>query len=338
MVAEHREGNFNKVTEQIIAKTRELADGLGQPLCLAILGSEEDEKLLEKISGRGIDKCYFASHKLLADYDTGTYKKVLNELIKELKPLMVFGGATSLGRDLFPRLAARLDVDFVPDVIDIKIDNGKIVLKRTMQSGRIYADLEVHTQTEDRQAPVVLTVLSGISSTSVANDTRQTEIIKIEPELSEADLHVRFIEIVKSEGKIPLFDAEVIISGGRGMGNSKNFGDLENLTDWFRKKGKKASVGASRRVVDPPLRWRDYSDQVGLTGNKDLTPELYIACGISGAFQHLVGMRRSKCIIAINIDLQAPIFKVADYGIVGNVLEILPLLTKELQTQTQAKK
>lgn len=323
VIAEHKEGNFNKVTFQIISKARELANGLSQELSLVILGSGSGtDGLLEKTKGRGVDKCYLISHKLLTNYDTETYVKVLSGLIRETNPTIILGGSTFIGNDLFSCLAARLKVGFLSDVISIKTDGKKIIVERPVYGGRVISLTEVQTG--------LITIPANAFPNMPQSDFGKTEVIKKEAVIQE-NTRAKFIEIVKSAGKTELAEADIVVSGGRGMQSAKNFETLKELAEIIEKvSGLKTAIGASRAAVY--AGFQPYERQIGQTG-KEVRPLLYMMFGISGQPQHLTGMRWSKCIVAINKDPQAPIFKIANYGLVEDLFgaRIIPLLTDKIR-------
>lgn len=325
VIAEYNEGNFNKVTFQIISKARELANDLSQELSLVILGSEIDG-FLEKAKGRGIDKCYLISHKLLEVYNNEIYVKILADLIREIKPNIILGGSTFTGNDLFACLSPELMISFLSDVNAIKINNGKIIAERPIYGGRIISLIEVQR--------ALITIPTNAFSDIARADPGKTDVVKKEVVLQE-NTRVKFQEIVRVGGKTELTEADIVVSGGKGTQSAKNFESLEALAEILEKaSGLKAAIGASRAAVY--AGFQPQHRQVGQTG-KEVRPLLYIMFGISGQPQHLTGMRWSKYIVAVNKDRQSPIFKIANYGIVDDLFAIVPLLTGKIR-ELEAKR
>jgi electron transfer flavoprotein alpha subunit len=245
--------------------------------------------------------------------------KVLGGLISAQQPSIVLLGASAQGKDLSARLAARLGVGLAMDCVGLRLDGGRLISRRPLFAGKVYAELAAK-----EQAPQMASARPNVLSLIAPDPSRQAEVIPVEVALEDKDTRTKVVEVLKEEGtRVDLTEAEIIVSGGRGMKATENFKILEDLADVIR-----ASVGASRSAVD--AGWRPHKDQVGQTG-KVVTPNLYIACGISGAIQHLAGMGSSKVIVAINKDPDAPIFQKADYGIVGDLFEVVPALTEEFK-------
>jgi electron transfer flavoprotein alpha subunit len=259
------------------------------------------------------------SHDLLAQYTTDGYAKALADLIAKEQPSMVFFGATVMGKDLAPKVAARVNAGLAADCVDIKLDGDKVVVRRPMFSGKVYAEVAFQN-TEITMASFRPNVLVA----TAPDAGRTAEVVSVTPELAAADIRVKVLEVVKTAaGKVDLTEAERIVSGGRGMKGPENYAMIEELAGVIG-----ATVGASRAAVD--AGWRPLSDQVGQTG-KVVSPNLYIACGISGAIQHYAGMGTSKMIVAINKDSEAPIFTKCDYGIVDDLFKVIPALTAEVK-------
>jgi len=248
-------------------------------------------------------------------YSSEAIVSALVRLADEEKPDYIVFGQTPIGRDISARLASVLGVGYLNDVINLRKEDGSFVFEKPLYAGKIIGVFSFSSP-----APSVLTVRPNIFPVKQTED-RGARIDRAEIDTSLARAFVREI-LKKKEGMLDLKEADIVISGGRGLGEAKNF---ELLFDFAKSIG--AAVGASRAVVD--AGWIDHSHQVGQTG-KTVNPSLYIACGISGAIQHLVGMRTSKCIVAVNNNPNAPIFKVADYGIVGDLFEVIPLLKEEI--------
>ena len=316
--AEANHGKIARVSLELLGRGRELADVLNVKIA-AILLTDKDNFSKELIS-YGADKVYLMEDALLKDYDTEVYTKVIAEGIKKYSPQIVIYGATHIGRDLAPRLARRLETGLTADCTGLDItDKGELLQTRPAFGGNLMAQILC------KKMPQMSTVRPGVMQISPQDTEKKGEIINLEVSLSSEDLKTKLKEAVKSAKKIiNLEEAEIIVSGGRGMGTKENFSKLiHDLAKVLN-----AEVGASRAAVD--AGWADKPHQVGQTG-KTVRPKVYIACGISGAIQHRAGMQNSDMIIAVNKDPSAEIFKVADYGFVADVNEFIPALIEELK-------
>ena len=317
-IAEQREGKLRKITYEMVSEGRRLADALGQELTTVLLGSDIKEKAAE-LAKYGADKVIVASDPRLEPYTTDAYVAVISELVKAGDPSILILGASVQGKDLAARLAARLNVGMAQDCTAFAIEDGNLVATRPIYAGKAYAKL-----TYENSFPQMATARPNVMSIGAPDESRTAEIIDASFSLEDDALKTKVVDIVKDvSGKVDLTEADKIVSGGRGMKGPENYKILEDLADVFG-----ASVGASRSAVD--AGWRPHADQVGQTG-KVVSPTLYIACGISGAIQHLAGMSTSKVIVAINKDADAPIFQKADYGVVADLFEAVPALTEEVK-------
>lgn len=325
VVSEQREGRLMEVSLELLGEGRVLAEKLGVDLSAVLLGSGLDH-LVGKLISAGADRVYLADDPGLKDYEGDTYTRVLVDLIEERKPEIVLIGATMIGRALAPRLAARLKTGLTADCTGLDVDqDGKLLQTRPALGGHIMATI-ICPDHRPQMATVRPKVFKKIDPdlTRQAGSARQGEIIKLRPRIEEADIRTRILEVVKEmKGEINIAEADIIVSGGRGLGRAENFKIIEELAATLG-----GAVGASRAAVD--AGWISSYHQVGQTG-KTVAPKLYIACGISGAIQHLAGMQSSECIVAINRDASAPIFNAATYGIVGDIFEVVPLLTGKLK-------
>jgi electron transfer flavoprotein alpha subunit len=269
----------------------------------------------------GADKVLVFDADVLKDYTTDAYTKVVCDAVKEGDPNVLLGPATASGKDFLPKVAARLGTGLASDCIDVKIEGGKLIATRPMYAGKCV----VETTTPDA-APQMASIRPNVLAVGEADASKTAEIVKKDVNVSDADLKAVLKEIIKGASeKVDLTEAAIIVSGGRAMKEADNFKLLWDLADAL---GAGTTVGASRAAVDSGYATHDM--QVGQTG-KVVNPNLYIACGISGAIQHLAGMRTSKVIVAINKDPEAPIFQKADYGLVGDLFKIVPLLTEEVK-------
>jgi electron transfer flavoprotein alpha subunit len=310
-ITEQRDGELRKVSFEIVSEGRRVADGLGTELTAVLLGSGVDG-LAEELKKYGPDKILVADDAGLADYTTDAYCNVLAELIQSSDPAVVITGASAQGKDLAGRLAAKLDAGVAMDCVKVQIENGNLICTRPMFGGKINADVEIEG---DRQIVAIRPNVMDI--TEAAKDSA---IEKPAVQLGEVKTTIVDKKMDTSD-KVELTEADIIVSGGRGTGG--DYASIEALAGALG-----AAVGASRSAVDEG--WRPHSDQVGQTG-KTVSPTLYIACGISGAIQHLAGMSTSKYIVAINKDEEAPIFSKADFGIVGDLFEVVPVLAEEVK-------
>jgi len=315
VVAEVREGELKKVTLEMIGKGREIAQALGGTVNVVVMGSGVSP-LADMVCRYGVKKVYLADDPALKNYAPQGYTKVLTDLIKESGPAVVLLAASTRGKDLAPRVAARLAVGLASDCIGIEVQDGRLLISRPIYAGKAIAKVVEETR------PQMATVRPNIFPTPEPETSSTAEVMNIS--VDTGDVRAKVIEMLKEAGgRVELTEADIVVSGGRGMKGPENFALLEELANVLG-----AAVGASRAAVD--AGWRDHSYQVGQTG-KVVTPTLYIACGISGAIQHLAGMKTSKYIVAINKDPEAPIFKVADYGIVGDLFKVVPVLTEEFK-------
>jgi electron transfer flavoprotein alpha subunit len=335
--AEQRQGELNSVAIELLGEGRKLATERNTELCALLLGENVDG-IAEELGKYGADKVYVADSPLLKNYTTDGYTKVICQAIDQYQPEIILLGATHIGRDLGPRVAKKtttgltadcthLDInsdkylEYLNSVTTAKVSEAKIAaheggLKMTRPAfgGNLMATIVCPAT-----RPQMATVRPGVMDKAVKDESRKAEIIKLDFQLEDADIRTKVIEIVKTaKDMVSLTDAEIIVSGGAGLGNADGFKLLQDFADSIG-----AVVGASRAAVDNG--WIDHSHQVGQTGTT-VKPKIYIACGISGAIQHLAGMQSSDIIIAINKNAIAPIFDVADYGIVGDLYKIVPML------------
>jgi electron transfer flavoprotein alpha subunit len=280
------------------------------------------EALARELIAHGTDRVYLAQDPVLAHYRTGPYTDVLAGMINQHKPEVVLISATPQGRDLAPRVAARVSAGLTADCTGLDIDESERLLVQTRPAfgGNLMATIVC------RQArPQMATVRPGVMKALDCDPARKGEVVSIPVHLDERGVLAKIVEVMQqeSDGKVNLQDAQIIVSGGRGLGRPENFAIIRELADALG-----GAVGASRAAVD--AGWIPAYHQVGQTG-RTVQPKLYIACGISGAVQHLAGMQSSDIIIAINKDPHAPIFNTATYGVVGDLFEIVPALTRKLR-------
>lgn len=316
---EQRDGLVQKVSLELISKGRAIADELGVKLKGAVL-CKSLKTPVEELIQLGCDEVIMVEHDSLEPYTTEPYAKALTAIIGSHKPEIVLVGATTIGRDLAPRVSARVNTGLTADCTSLEVDleARNLLMTRPAFGGNIMATIICPDH-----RPQMSTVRPGVMIMRELDATRTGEVSKFDAGLSMADVNIEVLEVVKEDKKkANIEDANILISGGRGVGHPDNMRNLEVLAE---KLG--GTVSASRAVVD--AGWIDRGHQVGQTG-KTVRPDLYIACGISGAIQHLAGMEESEFIIAINKDETAPIFEAADLGIVGDVNKVVPELVKLL--------
>lgn len=318
IIVEQRDLQIRKVSLELLSQGRIIADETGEPLVAVVLG-QGIEGLAQTVTAAGADKVILIDDAKLADYTTGAYTSVLNKLIRKEEPQAVLMGNTAIGKDLAPRLAHRLGVGLASDCTGMEKDaNSFLTFKRPIYAGKAFAYLSSNVR------PIMATIRPNTFKANAPDDSRQAEVVKETVDIDSADLRAILKEVAIAASKRPdLTEANIIVSGGRGMKGPENYVILEELADVIG-----AAVGASRAAVDSG--WKEHKFQVGQTG-KTVAPTLYIACGISGAIQHLAGMGSSKFIVAVNKDPEANIFNVADYGIVGDLFEVVPILTQEFK-------
>lgn len=323
--AEQREGELQKVSLELLGEGRRQADKLGVKLTALLLGSNI-EGLSKTLAEHGADEVLIADDKLLEHYTTDAYTKVICHLVNERKPGILFVGATFIGRDLGPRVAARLNTGLTADCtsIDVEVENGDLLATRPAFGGNLMATIAC-----PEHRPQMATVRPGVFA-KVESDGANCNIEKVNVELTDSDVRTKVLETVKTaKDIIDISEAKVIVSGGRGVGSKENFALLEELANILG-----GTVAGSRAAVEKG--WIENAYQVGQTG-KTVKPSIYIACGISGAIQHVAGMQDSDMIIAVNKDETAPIMKVADYAIVGDIKKVLPELIAQAKEIVEAE-
>jgi len=311
LVAEQRDGALRKVSFEVASTARSLADELGEEVCAILLGCGI-EGIAGELGKYGVDKVFVADDVVFEQYTTDAYSAAVAKVIAENDPSILILAASIQGKDLSSRLVGKLATGMATDCVDLKIMDGNLVATRPMYAGKCYAEVVVSG------TPQMASLRPNVFP--VIENKKAGEVVKFGPSLNAGELRTKVLEVQKdSSGKLDLTEADIVVSGGRGMKSPENYKIIEELAD---KLG--ATVGASRAAVD--AGWRPQTDQVGQTG-KTVCPKVYIACGISGQIQHLIGMKSSDVIVAINKDPDAPIFKFATYGIVGDLFKIVPLLT-----------
>jgi electron transfer flavoprotein alpha subunit len=316
VLADLRNGSVRNVTFEMLSAAKKLANG--GAVIASIIGNIGGNIKAEELAHYGADKVLVANDAGLENYVPDAYAAVLENMIKDVNPNLVLMAHSAIGRDLAPKLAARFAAGQVSDIIDVTEEGGNLVFTRPIYAGKAFTK---NTVAGDL---VFATVRPNNLPADEADASRTAEVVNVPVSLPADSLRTFIKEIVKkSTGGVDLSEAKIIVSGGRGVKSAEGFKPLYELAEVLG-----AAVGASRGACD--AGYCDYALQIGQTG-KVVTPDLYFAIGISGAIQHLAGMSNSKVIVAINKDPEAPIFKVADYGIVGDLFEIVPILTEELK-------
>jgi len=321
VVAEQRGGEMHGVSYELLGKGRELADTIETSLSAVLIGAGV-EGLAQDLIAHGADTVHVVDDPTLAHYLDEPYAAVVASLIEEHKPEIVLTGATSIGRSLIPRVAIRARTGLTADCTGLAIDDEGLLLQtRPAFGGNIMATIVC-----PNHRPQMATVRHKVMKALPPDASRKGEIVKAKVGSDLLASRSEFVEFVKDLTQtVNIAEADVIVSGGRGLGGPENFKLVEDLASVMG-----GAVGASRAAVD--AGWIPYSHQVGQTG-KTVQPKLYVACGISGAVQHLAGMQSSKVIVAINKDPDAPILKTATFGVVGDLFEVLPALTKRLEKE-----
>lgn len=328
-LSEQRNGKIHPVSYELLNRGRRLAQKLGVLLSTVILGKDIPENEIRELIYHGADQVYTAEHPILEHFLAEPYQQVLTYMIKEFKPEIVIAAATTTGRTIMPYVAtngmfAGLTADCT--VLDIEEGSGNLLQTRPAIGGNILATIKT-----PRARPQMATVRPKSMKPSDRDTSRTGKIIAVElPESIKLTSRITFEKFVPDTSQeIPLEDADIVVSGGRGLKKGENFALIRELADLLG-----AGVGASRDAVD--RGWIEYPHQIGLSG-KTISPKLYLACGISGSIQHLAGMQTSETIVAINSDPDAQIFRVADFGIVGDLFEVIPVFVRKLKEIVSSK-
>ncbi len=315
VIAEQRDGKLKKSTFELLGASFQ-AGQAGNETHALLLGDGVAD-LAKELGNYGAQKVYLVQNAALKYYTAEAYSRVILELIKTLKPDVILASHSPTGRDFMPKIAASLNVGLASDCTKLAFEGGKLKLRRPVYAGKATVEVEFLGS-----GPELATVRPNALGVPKADPSKSAEVLSINIDLS--GLKTKVLEVVKGASARPdVTEASVVVSGGRSLKNAENFKILEELADVLG-----GAVGASRAAVD--AGYRPHRDQVGQTG-KVVSPQLYIACGISGAIQHLAGMRTSKIIVAINTDPEAPIYQVADYGIASDLFTIVPLLKEEFK-------
>jgi electron transfer flavoprotein alpha subunit len=320
-IAEQSKGKLRDVSFELLSRGRKLADKMDTKLCSILLGNDVSDETLQELIYRGADEVYFIEDTRLENFIVETYSKVLSDLIKKYNPHSVLAAATSSGRTLMPHVAIHVKTGLTADCTELDIEEGTNYLLQTRPAigGNIMATIKT-----PNHSPQMATVRPKSSRPLPIDKSRVGKIIRLELKDELVDDRVKVVGFRKDlEEFVNIEEAEVVVSGGKGMKKQENFVLLRDLAKHFN-----GVMGASRDAVD--RGWLSYPHQVGLSG-KTISPKLYICAGISGAIQHLAGIKTSEYIVAINQDPDANIFQLADYGIVGNLFEVIPKLNARLE-------
>ena len=317
-VAEQRDGALKSVSNEVVTAARKVADGIGGDVVAVVVGGPGIGGEAGSLGTYGADRIVAAEHDALGSYHPEGYAAAIAEQAEAGDWFAILFPATAAGRDLAPRVAAKLDVPLATEVTGLEVDGGELVITRPMYAGKVFATLTL-------DATPKVASLRGNTFLPEENP-RDGAVETVTPAIDPGSWKVNVREVKAAGGDRPdVAEATKVVAGGRGLKEPENWGRLEDLADAL---GDGVGLGASRAVVD--AGWRPHGEQVGQTG-KIVSPQLYIAVGISGAIQHLAGMRTAGTIVAINKDPDAPIFKVADYGIVGDAFEVVPALTDAIK-------
>jgi len=317
---EHRDGSFRGVSREVLTAAATIAAGSGGQVHALAIGAPGLAVAAESLGGLGATRIRVAEHEALATRDGETSARIVADVVRAGGYATVVFASTAEGKDLAPRVAALLDVPMASDVTEISVEGGAVSVTRPIFAGKVFARLAMTA------TPALISIRPNVFQV-VEGDRAAVDVESFTPERAQEPSRTRFVEFKAAEGgAVDVSEATVIVAGGRGMKGPEHWHLLEELRDAI---GDGASLGASRAVVD--AGWRPHGEQVGQTG-KTVSPKLYFAVGISGAIQHLAGMRTAQTIVAVNKDPDAPIFRVADYGVVGDLFEVLPQLSSEIRT------
>ncbi len=315
---EQFEGKAPGASWEALGAARSLVQKEGGDVVACLFGDTGLEDLTQETFAYGADKVLLASDGTLGEFRVEPYAALLEEAVADLEPGIVLMAATFRGRELGPALAVRLETGCIADCIELGFEDGQLMATRPIYAGKLMSRCMI-----PERKPQILTTRVRAFGRPDPEPDRDGEVVELEPALGEDEIATKVAGFKESEGGVSLADAGIIVSGGRGVGGPEGYGPLRELAEVLN-----AALGASRAAVD--AGWIPYEHQVGQTG-KTVNPDLYIACGISGAIQHLAGMRTSKVIVAINKDAEAPIFKVADYGLVEDLFDVVPALKEALE-------
>ncbi len=312
-ILEQRDNKLKRSAFEAVSTAVKLAGDLNLEAEAVVIGNDIEN--ISEAGKYGIAQITHFKSDQLSSYSTSAYTKIICDYARETGAAYLVIAGTALGKDLAPHISGRLNAGCLMDCISLDASAGEVIATRPVYAGKALIEVKLKSEVK------ILVLRPNVFKAEVRDENASANIVT--KNVDNPDLRTRVTDIKKSEGKLDVAEADIIVSGGRGLKAPENFHLVEELADVLG-----AAVGASRAVVD--AGWRDHREQVGQTG-KTVSPSLYVACGISGAIQHLAGMSSSKYIVAINKDKDAPIFNIADYGIAGDVFEILPVLTEEIK-------
>jgi electron transfer flavoprotein alpha subunit len=311
--AEQRDNKFKKTAYEVVTAAKKLADSSGAEVVSVVVG-DKVKAIAPTLGSYGAARVIAVTDPKLPQYSTTAYAAIVADVARKEGADVVLFSATAMGKDLAPRVAVKLDAGLASDCTALRVENSELLATRPVYAGKALIDVRMTSKCK------VFTLRPNVF-TAIAGNGGAAAVEEYSPKISDGEYGTRVKEVAQSSGKLDVAEADIIVSGGRGLKGPEHFKLIEDLAAVLG-----AAVGASRAVVD--AGWRPHDEQVGQTG-KTVSPSLYIAVGISGAIQHLAGMSSSKYIVAINKDKDAPIFQVADYGIAGDAFEIIPALTQE---------
>jgi len=311
---EHYQGEVAPPSWEAIGAARSIAGAYGGQVSACLFG-QDVKGLAQDAIAHGADRVFLADDATLAEFRAEAYASLLSKLAAEYQPAVILMGATARGRELAPTVAVDLDTGAIADVTALEVQDGNVVATRPIYSGKLLSKCVVA-----RRRPQIITLRARAFPKPEPDAGRVGQVVKVNAVVAEDEIKNKVTGLTTAAGQVSLADAAIIVSGGRGVGGPDGFAPVAELAKTLG-----AALGASRAAVD--AGWIPYTHQVGQTG-KTVSPDLYIACGISGAIQHQAGMRTSKLIVAINKDPEAPIFKLAQYGIVGDLFQVVPALTQ----------
>ncbi len=315
---EQFKGQSTAASWEAIGAARRLADEQGGSVTACVFGGQGVEPLAQEAISYGADKVLLAEDATLADFRVEPQVALLAQVVREAEPAVVLVGATFRGRELAPALAVELDTGCIADCVTLEFEDGQLIATRPIYAGKLLSKCAI-----PERRPQIFTTRVRAFLKPEPDAARSGDVTRVEPVLAEDQISSKVTGFGETEGGVSLADASIIVSGGRGVGGPEGFEPVRELAQVLG-----AAMGASRAAVD--AGWIPYEHQVGQTG-KTVSPDLYVACGISGAIQHQAGMRTSKVIVAINKDPDAPIFTLAHYGIVGDLFKVVPALTAALE-------
>jgi electron transfer flavoprotein alpha subunit len=314
-VAEQRDNKLKKTAFEVVRTARTIADQLSAEVVALVVG-ENTRSSAEALGGYGANRVLTVEHPGLRFYSPTAYARIIAEVAKKEQATMIFFSATAMGKDCAPRVSVKLDAGLAADCTALKVSGSDVIAVRPVYAGKALTEVKITSPAK------VFTLRPNVFSAGTPNGASAT-VESAEVKLTEADFRVAVKEVTQSSGKVDVAEADIIVTGGRGLKGPENFRMIEELAGLLG-----GAVGASRAVVD--AGWRPHDEQVGQTG-KTVSPSLYIAVAVSGAIQHLAGMSSSKYIVAVNKDKDAPIFQVASYGIVGDAFEVIPAMAQEVR-------